>query len=88
MENSQENAKAVIVRLHATSCLKQSSFLHAQRASHLKRRHNMKARLVVILCTILFTLFAFGQMGIVMAAGSEKQVPSGSPIADSALAAC
>ena|GEM_PF-3321426 len=45
----------------------------------------MKARLVVILCAILLGLFVFGQMGIVMAAGSEKQVPFGSTIVDSAL---
>jgi len=45
----------------------------------------MKARLVVIHCAILLGLFVFGQMGIVMAAGSEKQVPFGSTIVDSAL---
>lgn len=45
----------------------------------------MKARLVVILCTILLTLFAFGQMSVVMAAGSEKQVPFGASIEDGEL---
>jgi len=45
----------------------------------------MKVRLVVILCTILLGLFAFGQMGIVMAAGSEKQVPFGASIEDGDL---
>ena len=85
MENTHENAKAVIVRLHAVVHLKQSRVTHHPGSKPPQKEDSMKARLVVILCAILLGLFAFGQMGIVMAAGSEKQVPFGSPIEDSDL---